>query len=556
MALAISALTACGLALGPTAEPAPTLTRLSIQVTASISGRVWHDLCALPLGEQVFPVPFSPGCVPLADSTYQANGQAEPGEPGLTGLRIVLGEGACPGTPRSVLTSGEDGVFSFVSLAPGHYRVSVDANAPQNSAILGAGRWTEPASSGLMAAASREVVVASDEHAAAKDFGWAMRQLPTPGPGSATTTPVATPAGCTDRAAFVEDVTLPDGSPVVAGETFRKVWRLRNAGTCSCSWTPAYALVFSSGERMGGASVIPLATTVQPGGTSDVGVDLIAPTVRGTSRGYWLLRNDRGLLFGLPDTGVNPIRVEVAVVGAGTTVTGGWKGEYYPNRNLRGTPALARRDMAIDFSWDNGSPDSAFPEDGFSARWTGATRFDQAIYRFHVVVDDGARLWVDGNLLIDAWSTGSSREITQDLGMTRGEHTLRLEYFEARGRASVRLFWEKPRASSFPDWKGEYWPNADLSGAPSLTRNDARIDFEWGPKAPASGVPSDRFSVGWTRAVTFPGGIYRFSLRADDGVRLWIDDAAYNGIATNYAVRSFSLTFDLDQQSIVSRALP
>ena len=163
MALAISALTACGLALGPTAEPAPTLTRLSIQVTASISGRVWHDLCALPLGEQVFPVPFSPGCVPLADSTYQANGQAEPGEPGLTGLRIVLGEGACPGTPRSVLTSGEDGVFSFVSLAPGHYRVSVDANAPQNSAILGAGRWTEPASSGLMAAASREVVVASDE---------------------------------------------------------------------------------------------------------------------------------------------------------------------------------------------------------------------------------------------------------------------------------------------------------------------------------------------------------------------------------------------------------
>ena len=544
------ALAGCNYILEPAPQPLPTLTPLPIPATAVITGRVWHDLCALPLGESLSPAPYSAGCIPLVDGTFQANGLEEPGEPGLVGVQIALADGACPGIPRAKMTTDADGGYTFDALPPGRFCVTVDVNDPANSTPLNLGRWTLPASASLRAQASREIVLAPGEQAAAQDFGWDIDGQPEPTPSPATPTAAATPAGCTDLAGFVLDVTLPDGSPVVAGESFRKIWRLRNDGTCT--WTPAYALVFSSAERMGGAAVSPLKASVQPGGTIDLGVDLVAPTARGTYRGNWLLRNDKGLLFGMPSTGVNPFWVEIVVASPGSTVTGGWKADYYSNRELRGTPVLSRRDAVIDFAWGNAAPDPSLPADSFSAQWTGTTGFDQATYRFHVIVDDGARLWVDGILLVDSWKTGSSREITRDLGLAHGDHSLRLEYFDERGQASVRLYWEKLSQPSYPDWKGEYWANMDLSGTPVLVRNDAQVSFEWGMQAPAAGVPADRFSARWTRTVDFPAGLYRFSLRADDGVRLFINSTR---VVDEWHTSDGTAVYTLEREMTGSNAL-
>jgi hypothetical protein len=516
---AMLAIAGCGILLPSAATPVPTPR--PIQASASISGRVWDDQCSLPLGEVPSQAPQDPGCVALPDGTYQANGLQEPGEPGLPDLRIALASGKCPGTPVTETTSDADGAFAFESLSAGLYCLTVDANDPSNASVLGSGRWTSPDEASLRTQASREVTVAADAQVEAQGFGWDadVRQAgPTASP---MPTAAATPSGCTDLAGLVEDVTFPEGTPVVAGESFRKVWRMRNDGTCT--WTSAYAMVFSSGERMGGALLVPLATTVRPGETADLAVDLVAPLAPGTYRGYWLLRNERGLLFGMPTTGVNPLWLQVVVVSPGSTVTGGWSAEYFANRNLSGAPALTRRDAAINFTWGSGSPDPSFPADSFSARWTGSTNFDLGVYRFHVIVDDGARLWVDGNLLIDGWESESTRELTQDLGLTRGEHSLRLEYFENRVTATVRLYWEKLSKPSFPDWKAEFWRNTDLSGTPVLIRNDPQVNFDWGSKAPAVGVPADRFSARWTRTETLSSGLYRFSLRANDGVRFYID---------------------------------
>jgi hypothetical protein len=57
-----------------------------------------------------------------------------------------------------------------------------------------------------------------------------------------------------------------------------------------------------------------------------------------------------------------------------------------------------------------------------------------------------------------------------------------------------------------------------------LIRNDSQVDFDWGSKAPAVGVPADRFSARWTRTIDFAAGLYRFSLRANDGIRFYIDE--------------------------------
>ncbi len=77
----------------------------------------------------------------------------------------------------------------------------------------------------------------------------------------------------------------------------------------------------------------------------------------------------------------------------------------------------------------------------------------------------------------------------------------------------------------FFGWKGEYFNNTDVSGAPAVVRDDEMIAFDWGQAYPLPGVGVDNFSVRWTRELELPAGTYRFTLRADDGVRLWVNEA-------------------------------
>lgn len=200
-----------------------------------------------------------------------------------------------------------------------------------------------------------------------------------------------------------------------------------------------------------------------------------------------------------------------------------WKGEYWTTRDLQGAPLVVRNDLAIDFGWGSGAPATGIPVDNFSARWTRNADFEGAVYRFHALVDDGVRVWVDDQLVIDSWRDGSLREVTRDVSLTRGSHRVRVEYYERTGDARVRIWWER-LSSSFPDWKGEYWANRNLSGSPALVRNDRAIDFEWWGGSPALGLPADNFSARWTRRVTFDPGVYRFYARTDDGVRIYLND--------------------------------
>lgn len=118
-------------------------------------------------------------------------------------------------------------------------------------------------------------------------------------------TPISTPAipptapptatQVCDKAEFIKDVTIPDGTMLSPGEAFTKTWRLKNIG--ACTWTTAYALVCDSGDCMSGPSAQPLAGSVAPGQIVDISVPLVAPASPGHYRGYWKLRNAAGVLF-------------------------------------------------------------------------------------------------------------------------------------------------------------------------------------------------------------------------------------------------------------------
>lgn len=200
-----------------------------------------------------------------------------------------------------------------------------------------------------------------------------------------------------------------------------------------------------------------------------------------------------------------------------------WKGEYWDNRTLTGSPVLIRMDSALAFDWGQGSPSRSLPEDDFAARWTRRTYFEADTYRFNVLVDDGVRLWVDGQLILDAWDDHDSAEFAVNHVLTQGIHTLRVDYYERIGRARIWVWWEKAAGSVYPHWKGEYWSNRTLSGGAVLVRNDRDINFDWGAGPPSPSLPSDNFSARWTREVPLEDSLYRFHILADDGIRLWVD---------------------------------
>ena len=254
-------------------------------------------------------------------------------------------------------------------------------------------------------------------------------------------------------------------------------------------------------------------------------------TIRGQNAdGNWLrIRLDSGIEGWMSRaftdfTGTMPFVREVvlpAVVAPAPAILN-WRGEYFANRTLAGAPVLVRNDVNLKFDWGFAAPASNVPADDFSARWTRNMVFPAGTYRFFVTADDGVRVWIDGEQVIDEWRDFSARTFSVERTFaSSASHAFRVEYYEHTERAVLDFWWE--RVDEFPQWHGAYFPNRELAGSPALVRNDSAIDFDWGRTSPATQVPSDDFSARWTRNVDFEQGVYRFHAVMDDGLRLYVD---------------------------------
>jgi hypothetical protein len=151
--------------------------------------------------------------------------------------------------------------------------------------------------------------------------------------------------------------------------------------------------------------------------------------------------------------GVNRVRIEyyelagIALlqigwdkVEAGAT----WLAGYYNNMELTGDPVLTRSDAAIDFDWGSGSPGAAVPSDRFSARWHRNLGFEAGTYRFYASADDGVRIFVDGQLILNAWVKQKLPNTHQaDITLSQGQHAVVIEYFEEGGESAVHVWWTR-----------------------------------------------------------------------------------------------------------------
>lgn len=106
------------------------------------------------------------------------------------------------------------------------------------------------------------------------------------------------PASSTDNAKFIADVTIPDGTSMLAGEQFIKTWRLQNTG--KTTWTTEYAIQYLEGNLQGRNSVLTfnLVQAVPPGEFVDVSVPFTAPAKAGAYSSYWKMLSASGYYFG------------------------------------------------------------------------------------------------------------------------------------------------------------------------------------------------------------------------------------------------------------------
>jgi hypothetical protein len=127
-----------------------------------------------------------------------------------------------------------------------------------------------------------------------------------------------------------------------------------------------------------------------------------------------------------------------------------YNGEYFNNKTLSGSPTTQRSDSTINFDWAHVSPISGLAADNFSVRWTKQHQFENAMYKFTTTSDDGIRLYVDNELLIDQWNDHAPTVHSFEKSLTAGAHTIRYEFYEYTGGAVAKLQFEKIGTATAP----------------------------------------------------------------------------------------------------------
>lgn len=133
----------------------------------------------------------------------------------------------------------------------------------------------------------------------------------TGGIGIGSTQPVVGATASCYGMAFVSDVTIPDNTPMTAGQTFTKTWKVKNSGTCA--WDAGFKFAFTGGDAMGGTTYT-VPSAVAAGAVTDISVAMTAPNKTGTIRGNWRMSTASGQFFG------DEVYVQI-VIGGGAAPT-------------------------------------------------------------------------------------------------------------------------------------------------------------------------------------------------------------------------------------------
>lgn len=220
----------------------------------------------------------------------------------------------------------------------------------------------------------------------------------------------------------------------------------------------------------------------------------------------------------------------VVPVQAQPTNTATWLAQYYNNLFLSGQNPVYETQVynGLNLDFGAGSPHPSVNADNFSARFTTNAFFNAGTYRFSIRADDEFRFSINGEAVLDTLDAGQpNATLTVDKTLSGDTH-LQIDYRERTGGASISLNWVDVNAVTTPiptgSWLAEYFPNTTLSQPPTAIINESSPSHNWGFNAPIASMPADYWSARWRTSQNFAEGTYRFTTKADDGVRVFVDN--------------------------------
>jgi PA14 domain/Bacterial Ig domain len=256
--------------------------------------------------------------------------------------------------------------------------------------------------------------------------------------------------------------------------------------------------------------------------------------------------------------------------GAGVKPGHGLRGEYFAGRGLKKL-LFVRNDPQVAYDWGETSPHPALTPFGreFSVRWTGRLRAERGdTYQIVTSTDDGARVWLDGKLIIDRWFDQTGADNSAEVKLEAGRaYDLRVEYYNGTGRAAATLAWSSANLARqaiphenllLPDGAGETAgapprlsvPTASTDAGPAFdrvlqsdrtglraeyfedrdlqdlrfVRIDPAIDFNFHSENPPDPTAPAEGSVRWTGMIEArQSEEYRFHVEVHRRARLWVD---------------------------------
>lgn len=116
---------------------------------------------------------------------------------------------------------------------------------------------------------------------------------------SATVAPTDTPPSSGPKCyqmSFLDDVNYAPGTVVSPGQTFTKIWRVENTGTCE--WDTVFDLLLVGGDPLGTNRRGDIKTVVKPGDYAELSIEMTAPLTPGTYYSYWMITDNKGARFG------------------------------------------------------------------------------------------------------------------------------------------------------------------------------------------------------------------------------------------------------------------
>ncbi|EEF58610.1 chitobiase/beta-hexosaminidase C-terminal domain-containing protein [Pedosphaera parvula] len=297
-------------------------------------------------------------------------------------------------------------------------------------------------------------------------------------------------------------------------------------------------VIAPNGGTFTNAVTVTLSNTA-PGATLYYTLDGTAPTSNSLPYiGSFVLTNSLAVkAVAVISNGVSAVITASFINSSAVGNGAGLQGEYFSNHSstnaFAGSPTLVRTDPTINFDWNTGSPDPLISTDQFTVRWTGMVQpqFNET-YTFYTRTDDGVRLWINNQLLIDKWVGQSPTEWSGSISLAaQQKYNVRMEFFEGAVTVVAQLSWSSPSTAKAIIPQTQLYPVTNPPPAISLIVPTNGSSFTASASVTLSAVATSPYNA--IAAVNF----------YNNGIQLGsVSNSPYTITATGLAAGAYTLT--------------